>query len=134
MEEGLETYKYIIESCPNTFCPKFIVSVTSAANLLVRRLGGVRYRSVRPLRWLYADQSHHSTVFVLQKMAMIYEGAKGIWIAEVYPYSYARILKSLTVIERDVDGVPQKRLVHRSAGKVQQHEVHLMNMEGVQFG
>ncbi len=75
--------------------------------------GSARRGSLGTIRWFHADQSHHSSVFVFQKMAMINKRADAIGVAKIHAQSDARILEGSTVIERHVDGVAQKRLVYR---------------------
>src|SRR5271167_5002132 len=66
-------------------------------------------------------------------MAMIYECAYGIRIAEIHSQPYAWILQHLAGVEGDVYRVAQERLIYRNAGPIDQHEVDLMDVEGVQF-
>jgi len=83
--------------------------------------------------WFYTDHSHHSAILMLQKMAVIYEGADGIGVTEIQPYFNAGVLKRLSVIKRNINSVAQERLVYRSAGKIEEQEVHLVDMESVQL-
>ena len=82
---------------------------------------------------LHANQPHHSSILMLQKMAMVDKGADRIRVAKIHSQFDAGILERFAVEVRNVYGVPQKRLVYGAAEIIQQHEVHLMNMERVEF-
>ncbi len=64
---------------------------------------------------------------------MVYKVTHRIRIAKVHPQSDGGIFKSFAIVVRDVDGIAKKRLVHRLAAVIQQHEVQLMNVERMKF-
>src|SRR5271156_2424503 len=66
-------------------------------------------------------------------MAVIDESADRIWIAKIHAQADAGILQVRGAVEGDVDGVAQERLVDGDSIPSQQHEVQLMDVEGVQF-
>ena len=86
----------------------------SASDPGSRRLGRLR------LRRLHSDQAHHSTILMLQEMAMINERPHGIRIAKIHPQSNTGIFKRFAGIVGNVDGIAKKRLIHGSSKKVEQ--------------
>ncbi len=71
---------------------------------------------------------------MFQKVTVIDEGADGVWIAEVHSQTHAWILESSAVEVGNVHGIAEKRFVDGNAGPIQQQEMDLVNVEGMQFG
>src|SRR5271169_1401422 len=97
------------------------------------RTGSTFLGSWRAARWFNSNQAHHATVFVFEKMAVIDESADRIWIAKIHAQADAGILQVRGAVEGDVDGVAQERLVDGDSIPSDQHEMQLMDVEGVQF-
>src|ERR1700722_8307417 len=66
-------------------------------------------------------------------MAVIRKSADDRWIAEVHAEFYAGIFGGFSIPERNVDHVAQKWLVDDDTEPFGEHEVDLVNMEGVKF-
>src|ERR1700691_2745064 len=64
---------------------------------------------------------------------MEYKVANYIRIAKIHPQSNAGIFKSFAIVVRNVDGVAKKRFVYCCAAVIEQHEMQLVNMEGMKF-
>src|ERR1700751_2376603 len=88
-----------------------------------------RFARTRSIRWLDADSSHHAAVLVLEDVAVIDEGADGVWIAEIHAQAHARILQHASAVVGDVDRIAQKRLVDRKSGPVEQLEMKLVDVK-----
>src|SRR5271154_1571296 len=67
-------------------------------------------------------------------MAVIHEGPNGIRVTEIQPYFNAGILKRFTVIEGNINGVAEERLIYRLAEKIEEQKMHLMDVKCVQLG
>ena len=80
-----------------------------------------------------ANHAHHAVVGVFEKMAVIYEVTDNVGIAEIQADAHAGIDEGAAVVIRDVYGVPKKRFVHRPAEIIEQHEMKLVDVEGVEF-
>ena len=68
-------------------------------------LGGVR--------WFDADQAHHTSVFVFEKMTVIYESANGIRVAKIHAQADGGVCQIRGAVEGHVDGVAKERLFDR---------------------
>jgi hypothetical protein len=64
---------------------------------------------------LNANQPHHSSIFVFQKMAVVKKVPDGIGIAKIHPHSYAGIYESLAVEIGNVHGVAKEGFFYRLA-------------------
>ena len=64
---------------------------------------------------------------------MINESTHRIRIAKIHAQLDARIYQHVVFVIRHVNGIPEKWLVHWLSKVIEQQEVQLMNMEGVQF-
>jgi len=81
-----------------------------------------------------ADGAHHAAIFVFEQVTVVDEGAEGVGIAKIHAQADAGILQGAAVVVGDVDGVAEERLVDGNAVPVEQFEMNLMNVEGVEFG
>ena len=81
----------------------------------------------------HLNHSHHAAVFVFQQMAVVEERADDIGIAEVHAQLDAGKLGTGAVPVGDVDGVAEEGLVDGDAVPFLEHEMDLMDVEGVQF-
>jgi hypothetical protein len=66
---------------------------------------------------------------MVHKLTVFYR----VRIAKIHSHSNAGILERLAIVIRDVDGIAKKRLVYRPSEVIEQHEVQLMDMKGVQL-
>jgi len=97
------------------------------------RTGSTFLGSWRAARWFNSNQAHHAAVFVLEKMAVIYESADRVRITKIHAQADAGILQVRGAVEGHVDGVAQERLVDSDSIPGHEHEVQLVDVEGVQF-
>src|SRR5271169_6625063 len=81
----------------------------------------------------YSNHAHHSSVFMLEQMAVINERADRVWIAEVHSQLHAWICSALAVPIGDIDRIAQERLIQWHAVPFHKHEMDLMDMERVEF-
>src|SRR5271168_943349 len=65
---------------------------------------------------------------------MIDERANGVWISKIHAQPNAGVLKRFSVEVGDVNGVSEVGFVNGLAEKVDEHEMELMNVEGVELG
>ena len=79
------------------------------------------------------NHAHHAAVFVFEKMAVVEKRADDLGIAKIHAELDAGKLRAGAVPVRDIDGVAQEGLVERDAVPFLEHEMDLMDMEGVQF-
>jgi hypothetical protein len=84
-------------------------------------------------RGIHSYRSHHPFVLVLQKMTMIDKRAHDVRVAEIHAQTNAGINQRAAVIVRHVYGVAKKVLIDLPSRIIEQKEVQLMNMEGVQL-
>ena len=79
----------------------------------------------------HLDDAHHAAVFVFQQVAVVEKRAYDIGIAEIHAQLDARKLGTDAVPVGDVDGVAQEGLVDGNAVPFFEHEMDLMDVEGV---
>ena len=89
--------------------------------------------SVNRCSGLHLNRSHHSFVFMFQKMAMIDECAHRIGVAKVHAQANARVSKRAAIVVGHVDGVAQNVFLDRRSHIVEQQKMQLMNVKSVQF-
>src|SRR5277367_5234098 len=70
---------------------------------------------------------------MLQKMAVIRKNPNDRRIAKIHAQLYAGIFRSLSIPEWNIDHIAQEWLVNGDSEPFRQHEMNLMNMEGVEF-
>ncbi len=80
---------------------------------------------------LDADQAHHSAVLVFEKMAVIDKCSHRVRIAKVHAEFDAGILRASSIPIGHVDCVAKKRLIDWHTVPTDQHEMDLMDVEGV---
>lgn len=81
-----------------------------------------------------SDDAHHAPVFVLQKVAVIHEGADDAGIAKVHAQFDAGILRRGAIPIGDVDGVAEIGFLNGDPIPFRQEKMDLMDVEGVEFG
>src|SRR5277367_7064027 len=55
------------------------------------RTGGTFFGSLSAVGWFDADQAHHASVFVFEKMTVIYESADGVGVAKIHAQADAGV-------------------------------------------
>src|SRR5580692_11065029 len=76
------------------------------------RACGSFFWSLSGVGWFDADQAHHASIFVFEKMTVVQKSADGVGVAKIHAQADAGKLQIRGAVEGHVDGVAQERLIN----------------------